>query len=168
MKGKISFQCIEGAYVCQIVPSGAVLIDALLGAVPGFKFHKTPTSDNHFFGLKSGEFYSLRALAEEKGEISFSPIDEVSGSGFRISESTFFTAIKKIHDERVVNRAAAKQKAALAAAEAAFSKLPCEDRAKLEWQNSPDLQNEFYSLEGYVAFRRADEAGKIRICKREK
>ena len=170
MKGKICFQCLEGAYVCQILPTSGNkgLIDALPREIPGFKFHSSPTSENFFFGFKNAEFAHIRTFANETGEVFLSPIDRVSGEAFKVSESALISCLGKLVADRGHAATSAKQKAALAAAEKAFTALPVEDRAKLEFENSAELRSEFTSLGAYTAYRRADEMGRVKIFRKEK
>jgi len=39
---------------------------------------------------------------------------------------------------------------------------PIEDRAEAEWNGSPDIRNEFGSKEAFVAFRKAEEDGRVK------
>lgn len=41
--------------------------------------------------------------------------------------------------------------------------LPIEDRAKAEWDTSADIRDEFKSQSSYIAFRKAEEQGRVRI-----
>jgi capsid assembly protease len=45
--------------------------------------------------------------------------------------------------------------------------LPVEDRAKAEWDKSPDVRAEFRSIEAYTAFKKAEESGRVRILGRK-
>lgn len=40
---------------------------------------------------------------------------------------------------------------------------PIEERAKAEWSNSPSIRSEFLSFDNYIAFKKADEEGLIKI-----
>lgn len=45
--------------------------------------------------------------------------------------------------------------------------LPVEERSKAEWDQSPVVRAEFRTLSAYTAFKKADEAGKVRILGRK-
>jgi hypothetical protein len=47
-----------------------------------------------------------------------------------------------------------------------LSKLPLEDRCKVEFDGSPELRDEFGSLSVYVAFKRAEANGQVKILKK--
>jgi signal peptide peptidase SppA len=44
--------------------------------------------------------------------------------------------------------------------------LPVEERAKAEWDKSPEIRGEFGSQASYLAFRKAEEEGRVRILKK--
>lgn len=45
--------------------------------------------------------------------------------------------------------------------------VDAESMAKAEWEKSPELRDEFPSLGAYVAYRKADEAGRVRIFQKK-
>jgi hypothetical protein len=47
-----------------------------------------------------------------------------------------------------------------------LSKLPLEDRCKVEWESDPSIREEFGQLSTYQAFKKADEAGQVKILKK--
>jgi len=74
--------------------------------------------------------------------------------------------LKAIKDDapRPVTHAVAPEQEAAAAADAA---LPLEDRCKREWDGDPKLRTEFGDSYGsYLAFRKADEKGRVKILRR--
>lgn len=44
--------------------------------------------------------------------------------------------------------------------------LPLEERCKQEWEQQPELRDEFSSLETYTAFKRAEEGGQVRVLRK--
>ncbi len=44
--------------------------------------------------------------------------------------------------------------------------LPVEERAKAEWDKSPGLRTEFISFKSYLAYKTANEAGRVKILKK--
>lgn len=49
----------------------------------------------------------------------------------------------------------------------AHTALPLEAQCEAEWQNSPQVREEFHSYEGYVAYRKAEARGCIKILHAE-
>jgi hypothetical protein len=49
------------------------------------------------------------------------------------------------------------------APEAVEATLPLEERAKLAWDREPDLRDEFTGFGAYLAYRKAEAAGNVRI-----
>jgi hypothetical protein len=47
--------------------------------------------------------------------------------------------------------------------EASEANLPLEDRAKLAWNRQPELREEFTGLGSYLAYLKAEAAGKVKI-----
>lgn len=43
--------------------------------------------------------------------------------------------------------------------------LPVEERCKIEWERSSDIRAEFGDLETYTSYKRAEEAGRIRVLR---
>ena len=46
--------------------------------------------------------------------------------------------------------------------------LPVEERAKAEWDKSPDVRAEFLSFGSFLAYKKASEAGRVKILSRTK
>jgi signal peptide peptidase SppA len=63
--------------------------------------------------------------------------------------------------------AVAKAKADEERAKVADAELPIEDRAKKEWAADAKVRGEFLNVEGYVAFRKAQASGQVRILDRK-
>jgi signal peptide peptidase SppA len=51
--------------------------------------------------------------------------------------------------------------------EAVDTTLPVEERAKKEWDTKVDIRKEFSSFESFLAFKRNEEAGRIRVLSRK-
>ncbi len=47
-----------------------------------------------------------------------------------------------------------------------LSALPLEERCKMEWESTPSIRAEFGQLSVYQSFKRADEAGHVKILKK--
>ena len=46
--------------------------------------------------------------------------------------------------------------------------LPVEDRAKAEWDKSPDVRAEFLSFASFVAYKKASETGRVKVLSKTK
>jgi signal peptide peptidase SppA len=83
-------------------------------------------------------------------------------------------AEKKVRDGELakINADAIKPAAAPAApavdADAGIDQnLPVEERAKSEWDKKPEIRAEFKTIEAYMAFKKADESGRVKILGRK-